>query len=77
MDPKTIKEILDEVSNTESLSTKISKLKDYANNLEKEIKNMKIFKFTLPITIVNLSDGLLFCFLGSEVLKSKKPKLVA
>ncbi|KAL3830849.1 hypothetical protein ACJIZ3_019651 [Penstemon smallii] len=58
MDPKTIKEILDEVSNTENLSTKISKLEDYANNIEKEITNMKKFKFKLPITIVNLADVL-------------------
>ncbi|KAL3830771.1 hypothetical protein ACJIZ3_019573 [Penstemon smallii] len=58
MDPKTIKEILDEVSNTENLSTKISKLKDYANNLELEINNMKIAEFCFPITIVNLSDVL-------------------
>lgn len=58
--PKSTAELLAEVSMTNGVAEKISKLDDYVNRLEEEMKKIDAFKRELPLCMLLLNDGELF-----------------
>ncbi|GAV89055.1 Myb_DNA-binding domain-containing protein [Cephalotus follicularis] len=56
--PKTITELLREVSRIKTASLKLSKLDDYVNRLEDEMKKIVVFKRELPLCMLLLNDAI-------------------
>ncbi|GER54443.1 homeodomain-like superfamily protein [Striga asiatica] len=54
--PKSTGEFLLEVSRTQSVSEKVSKLDDYVNRLQEEMKKIDAFKRALPLCMLLLTD---------------------
>ncbi|CAA0830924.1 Homeodomain-like superfamily protein [Striga hermonthica] len=54
--PKSTGEFLVEVSRTQSVSEKVSKLEDYVNRLQEEMKKIDAFKRALPLCMLLLTD---------------------
>lgn len=55
--PATISEFIAEISSIRDISEKLSKLDDYVNRLEDEMKKIDAFKRELPLCILLLNDG--------------------
>ncbi|CAA3025138.1 Hypothetical predicted protein [Olea europaea subsp. europaea] len=55
--PKTISEFLEEVSLISNSSERLSKLDDYVNRLQDEMKKIDAFKRELPLCMLLLTDN--------------------
>lgn len=55
--PKSMAEFLQEVSRLGSVTEKISKLDDYVDRLQEEMKKIDAFKRELPLCMLLLNDG--------------------
>lgn len=55
--PKSTAELLAQVSMMNGVAEKISKLDDYVNRLEEEMKKIDAFKRELPLCMLLLNDG--------------------
>lgn len=55
--PKTIPQILHELSSISDSFTKRSKLDDYVKRLEDEMRKIDAFKRELPLCVLLLQDG--------------------
>lgn len=56
--PKTISEFLKEISTIGNVSEKLSKLNDYINSLEDEIRKIDVFKRELPLCMLIMKDAI-------------------
>lgn len=56
--PKTIAELLQEVSSVSEDGKKLAKLHEYVLELEKEMKKINVFKRELPVCMLLLGDGI-------------------
>ncbi|EEF40477.1 conserved hypothetical protein [Ricinus communis] len=65
--PKTISDILNEVSLIRNVSDKVSKLDGFVNGLQEEMKKIDAFKRELPLCMLLLNDAILF--LKSELMQ--------
>ncbi|KAM7265283.1 hypothetical protein ACFE04_002966 [Oxalis oulophora] len=68
--PKTISELLQQVSKIESNSVKLSKLDAYVSRLDDEMKKIDAFKRELPLCMILITDAIEM--LKMEVVKYKK-----
>ncbi|KAF5736113.1 hypothetical protein HS088_TW14G00248 [Tripterygium wilfordii] len=55
--PRTISDLLGEVSAATETSLKLSKLDEYVEGLENELRKIEAFKRELPLSMILLNDG--------------------
>ncbi|KAF5752921.1 hypothetical protein HS088_TW01G00839 [Tripterygium wilfordii] len=55
--PRTISDLLREVSATTEISHKLSRLDTYVTGLEDELRKIEAFKRELPLSMILLNDG--------------------
>lgn len=60
--PKTVSELLREVSRIEDKSLKLLKLDDFVKRLEDEMRKIDAFKRELPLCMLLLGDGKVVSF---------------
>lgn len=65
--PRTIAELLQEVSSVSEDGKKLAKLDEYVLELEKEMKKINVFKRELPVCMLLLGDGI-FIFIFKILL---------
>ncbi|XP_047341951.1 transcription factor HHO5-like [Impatiens glandulifera] len=74
--PRTIQEILSDLSTIPDVSDRASKLDDFINRLEEEMKKIYVFKRELPISIVLMKDAITALKEESILLRGKHVKPV-